>query len=64
MASDIHDGVLQDQIRLSWKLEEYHKDIPDVDMKKIINEVYEDVQIIFMSFVKHVITYVLHFYMN
>ena len=43
LASDIHDGVLQDQIRLSRKLEEYHKDIPDVDMKKIINEVYEDV---------------------
>lgn len=34
LASDIHDGVLQDQIRLSRKLEEYHKDIPDVDMKK------------------------------
>lgn len=33
LASDIHDGVLQDQIRLSRKLEEYHKDIPDVDMK-------------------------------
>lgn len=25
------------------KLEEYYKDILDVDMKKIINEVYEDV---------------------
>ncbi|WP_340799595.1 sensor histidine kinase [Bacillus sp. FSL K6-0067] len=43
LASDIHDGVLQDQIRLSRKLEVYYKDIPDVDMKNIINEVYEDV---------------------
>lgn len=43
LASDIHDGVLQDQIRLSRKLEAYHKDIPDANMKIIINEVYEDV---------------------
>ncbi|GAB6458669.1 ATP-binding protein [Bacillus luti] len=43
LASDIHDGVLQDQIRLSRKLEAYYKDIPDANMKNIINEVYEDV---------------------
>lgn len=43
LASDIHDGVLQDQIRLSRKLEAYHNEISDVKMKNIINEVYDDV---------------------
>lgn len=43
LASDIHDGVLQDQIRLSRKLEAYHNEIPDEKMKNIINEIYEDV---------------------
>ncbi|MGM2786770.1 ATP-binding protein [Bacillus cereus group sp. Bce018] len=43
LASDIHDGVLQDQIRLSRKLEAYHNEISDEKMKNIINEVYEDV---------------------
>ena len=43
LASDIHDGVLQDQIRLSRKLEEYHKRYSRCRYEKIINEVYEDV---------------------
>ncbi|TKH91615.1 histidine kinase [Bacillus cereus] len=42
LASDIHDGVLQDQIRLSRKFESYNASIQDEEMKKILNEIQEE----------------------
>ncbi|MBJ6721673.1 histidine kinase [Bacillus sp. PR5] len=42
LASDIHDGVLQDQIRLSRKFESYNECIQDEEMKKILNEIEDE----------------------
>ena len=42
LASDIHDGVLQDQIRLSRKFESYNARVQDEGMKKILNEIQEE----------------------
>nr|WP_246861379.1 ATP-binding protein [Bacillus cytotoxicus] len=41
LASDIHDGVLQDQIRLVRKFESYNKHIKDEEMKHILHEIKE-----------------------
>lgn len=43
LASDIHDGVLQDQIRLARKLETYRNESQDEEMKYILNEVHEEI---------------------
>ncbi|MCU5636856.1 ATP-binding protein [Bacillus cereus] len=42
LASDIHDGVLQDQIRLTRKFESYNERVKDEEMKDILNEIYEE----------------------
>ncbi|HFJ9331203.1 TPA: ATP-binding protein [Bacillus paranthracis] len=42
LASDIHDGVLQDQIRLSRKFEGYNTCVQDEEMKKILNEIQDE----------------------
>lgn len=42
LASDIHDGVLQDQIRLSRKFESYHKRIQDEEMKNVLDEIQDE----------------------
>ncbi|MFH7833124.1 ATP-binding protein [Bacillus luti] len=42
LASDIHDGVLQDQIRLSRKFEDYSARVQDEEMKKILNEIEDE----------------------
>ncbi len=39
LASDIHDGVLQDQIRLSRKFESYNARVQDDELKNILNEI-------------------------
>ncbi|MGH1298661.1 sensor histidine kinase [Bacillus pretiosus] len=42
LASDIHDGVLQDQLRLSRKFESYNKRIKDEEMKSVLHEIQEE----------------------
>lgn len=42
LASDIHDGVLQDQIRLSRKFESYKVHVQDEETKKILNEIEDE----------------------
>ena len=42
LASDIHDGVLQDQIRLSRKFESYKARVQDEETKKILNEIEDE----------------------
>ncbi|MCU5554553.1 sensor histidine kinase, partial [Bacillus cereus] len=42
LASDIHDGVLQDQIRLSRKFESYKAHVQDEETKKILNEIEDE----------------------
>ena len=42
LASDIHDGVLQDQIRLTRKFESYNERVKDEEMKDILNEIHEE----------------------
>ncbi len=42
LASDIHDGVLQDQIRLSRKFESYKSHVHDEETKKILNEIEDE----------------------
>ncbi|MDF9614298.1 ATP-binding protein [Bacillus cereus] len=42
LASDIHDGVLQDQIRLSRKFDSYKARVQDEETKKILNEIEDE----------------------
>ena len=42
LASDIHDGVLQDQIRLTRKFESYNERVKDEEMKDILHEIHEE----------------------
>lgn len=42
LASDIHDGVLQDQIRLARKFESYNKCFEDEEVKHILYQIKEE----------------------